>query len=108
MSYGNAIGSKIEQVIAGTGWAQQAAEARQPEIEGQIQVISREASEIAAYIDSIENRFHKVLQPLPLSNQATADQTPYHTALGSELGELAERLRASRYRLESILQRAEL
>ncbi|WP_186425080.1 hypothetical protein [Cupriavidus metallidurans] len=105
---GTALGSKIEQAISSSGWGAAPAEARLPEIESQMQALNREASEIAAYIDSLENRFQKILQPSSPANQATGGNTPYHTMLGSELGELAERLRSSRLRLDSILQRAEL
>ena len=104
----NYLGTALGGIAAG-GWApQQNAECRMPEIESQIQTLSREASEIAAFIDSLENRFHKVLQPSPPANQTVGENTPYHTVLGGELGELVERLRISRVRLESILQRAEL
>lgn len=104
---GTALGS-IEQAIAATGWGAAPAEPRLPEIESQMQALNREVSEIAAYIDSLESRFHKILQPLSPTNQASGGSTPYHTMLGSELGELSERLRSSRLRLESILQRAEI
>ena len=83
-------------------------ETRQPEITGMVESLSREATEIAAYIDSIEARFGSVLQPTAPANASCADKTPYHTLLGGELGDLVERLRASRRRLESILQRAEI
>ncbi|WP_455154152.1 hypothetical protein [Cupriavidus campinensis] len=83
-------------------------EQRQPEIIGMVESLSREATEIAVYIDSIEARFGRVLQPtLPVGENCVGN-TPYHTSLGGELGDLVERLRTSRRRLESILQRAEI
>ncbi|MGO4763827.1 hypothetical protein AB4120_14920 [Cupriavidus sp. 2KB_3] len=83
-------------------------EPRQPEVIGMVESLSREATEIAAYIDSIEARFGRVLQPTLPVGESCVGNTPYHTSLGGELGDLVERLRTSRRRLESILQRAEI
>jgi len=83
-------------------------EQRQPEIIGMVEALSREATEIAAFIDSIEARFGRVLQPTLPIGESCVGNTPYHTSLGGELGDLVERLRTSRRQLESILQRAEI
>lgn len=83
-------------------------EQRQPEIIGMVEYLSREATEIAAYIDSIEARFGRVLQPTSPAGGNCVEGAPYYTSLGGELGDLVERLRTSRRRLESILQRAEI
>lgn len=94
VGYGSVIPSDIEP--------------RQPEVIGMVESLSREATEIAAYIDSIEARFGRVLQPTLPVGESCVGNTPYHTSLGGELGDLVERLRTSRRRLESILQRAEI
>lgn len=94
--------------VLGGGCAMQSAETRQPEIREQVEILNNEASEIAAYIAGIEERFGAVLQPTSPKNEACGGAIPYFTPLGGELGALAERLRASRHRLEGILQRAEL
>ena len=103
----NVVGSGIPAEAAAQGWQQIAPEQRQPEIDAQIEYLAREAAQISAVIDSIEGRFSKVMQAPSPVNTATG-AAPYYTQLGGELGDLVERLRSSRHRLESILDRAEL
>ena len=84
-------------------------EARKPEVSAQIDSLSREASEIAAYVDSLEARFGRVLQqipPEPKNAENVGGQCA--TAMGGELSAIVDNLLASRLRLSSILHRAEL
>lgn len=84
------------------------AQCRQPEITAQIESLAYVAGELEGYIAVVEDKFSKVLQPTEPAKENICGNTPYHTTLGSQLGEITDRMRAMRGRLESILQRAEL
>lgn len=86
----------------------QVAECRKPEIDAQIESLNYVAGEIESYVACIEDRFSKVLQPMQPKDCNVGGNTPYHTALGAQLGEMTDRLRAMRSRLQSVLERAEL